>query len=314
MVQKRKRKKNNYSSIIIAVLLLIIAVLLTIIFVKSKDSNKNDYETTPTTIESVKKETTTKKSNTQTTTSKKETVSTSNQTTTTTVKRPNSIYADIKYRSTKAKVASTKHGKNLMLLNNYNCLPDDYKWNLVYWSNGEAIPESVRWSKRNGALNAVDKDVYAFAKKMFQDAAAADHPLELVSAYRSLELQDKLFGRAVDRYMSQGLTKEQAIKKENIERTFPGTSEHHSGLCMDVLNKGNQYLSVQFDKSPEFKWLSENAENYGFVLRYPKDKENITEIMYEPWHYRFVGVDNAKEMNRLNMCLEEYIDYLDGKK
>ena len=75
--------------------------------------------------------------------------------------------------------------------------------------------------------------------------------------------------------------------------------------------KGNRDHSENFEKTAQFKWLSENAENYGFILRYPKDKTNITEIIYEPWHYRYVGVEHAKKMNQLGMCLEEYIEYLE---
>ena len=93
----------------------------------------------------------------------------------------------------------------------------------------------------------------------------------------------------------------------NYQQTInrPCTSEHNLGLAVDF-----NYINNEFEKTKEFSWLQKNAENYGFILRYNKNKENITQVNYEPWHWRYVGVDNAKKMNELNMCLEEYLEYL----
>ena len=73
-------------------------------------------------------------------------------------------------------------------------------------------------------------------------------------------------------------------------------------------------VTEDFDTTAEYRWLQENAEDFGFILRFPADKESVTGIRFEPWHYRYVGVEHAKEMNRLGMCLEEYIDYLNAQK
>lgn len=85
----------------------------------------------------------------------------------------------------------------------------------------------------------------------------------------------------------------------------PGASDHNLGLAVDFNNVDND-----FENSKAYKWLSENAEDYGFILRYPKDKVSITGIEYESWHWRYVGKEHAKKMNELDMCLEEYVDYL----
>lgn len=85
----------------------------------------------------------------------------------------------------------------------------------------------------------------------------------------------------------------------------PECSDHNLGLAVDF-----NYVKEDFENTKAFKWLTKNAENYGFILRYPKGKEYITKVDYEPWHWRYVGEENAKKMNELNMCLEEYVEYL----
>ena len=85
----------------------------------------------------------------------------------------------------------------------------------------------------------------------------------------------------------------------------PGTSEHNLGLAVDF-----NYVNLDFEETESFKWLQKNAENYGFILRYKKEKEEITKVDYEPWHWRYVGEKHAKKMNELDMCLEEYVEYL----
>ena len=106
----------------------------------------------------------------------------------------------------------------------------------------------------------------------------------------------------------QGMSEEEAKKEAATRVAIPGTSEHHLGLAVDINS-----VETSFENTKAFKWLQKNAENYGFVLRYPKDKKAITKIIYEPWHYRYVGVEHAKEMNRLGLCLEEYIDLLNDQ-
>ncbi len=133
--------------------------------------------------------------------------------------------------------------------------------------------------------------------------------MKTISAYRTYEYQEGLFKKRVKRFMDEnGLSEEKATAKAATMVARPGTSEHNLGLAVDINS-----VETNFENSKAFKWLQENAEDFGFVLRYPKDKKAITKIIYEPWHYRYVGVEHAKEMNRLGMCLEEYIDYLNAQ-
>lgn len=232
--------------------------------------------------------------------------------TSTTTKGPTSFYSGVKYRSPDAKTADImKHGRNLMLLNKQYELPEDFQWDLVYWSNGKHVDAMSLNYQKYDSVKAVDRETYEPLKKMFEDAKNDGVPLELVSAYRSISLQDRLFTRSVNSFKNRGYSESEAIKKANISRTFSGTSEHNTGYGFDILQKGKYTLDESFENTAQFKWLSEHAAEYGFILRYPKNKTAITGIMYEPWHYRYVGTENAVKMNEMGFCLEEYIEYLD---
>lgn len=125
------------------------------------------------------------------------------------------------------------------------------------------------------------------------------------STYRSPEKQKKLIEESIQEYLDDGKTEEEArtLTLRGIEE--PYSSEHNLGLAVDFNN-----VDYAFEETKAFSWLVKNAENYGFILRYPADKEDITKIKYEPWHWRYVGTEYAKEINRLGLCLEEYIEYL----
>ena len=109
--------------------------------------------------------------------------------------------------------------------------------------------------------------------------------------------------------MTLGISQEEAERLTDEYINKPGASDHNLGLAVDF-----NYVDNKFDDLEAFKWLKENAEDYGFILRYPKDKEEITKISYESWHWRYVGEEHAKKMNELNMCLEEYIEYLQNQE
>jgi len=181
----------------------------------------------------------------------------------------------------------------LVLVNKDNKLPEDFSINLI------AIDEHREFDSR--AINQL-KDTIENMRK----SGASN--VWVQSAYRSIETQTSLFNNKVNEYIRQGKTKKEAeaLTENTINR--PGTSEHNLGLAVDF-----NYVDYNFDTTKAFKWLKENAEKYGFILRYPKEKESITKVNYEPWHWRYVGVEHAKEINELGYCLEEYIEYLKNK-
>ncbi len=177
----------------------------------------------------------------------------------------------------------------LTLVNYENILPSDFNIELAN------IDRSRKFDVR-----AIDE-----LKKMLKDMKKDGiENVWVQSSYRDIKYQENIFNKKVNKYIEEGKTREEAERLTLKTINKPGTSEHNLGLAVDF-----NYVDYSFDTTKGFKWLKENAENYGFILRYPKEKEDITKIDYEPWHWRYVGVENAKKINQLGMCLEEYIEY-----
>ncbi|MDE5586904.1 MAG: M15 family metallopeptidase [Bacilli bacterium] len=143
------------------------------------------------------------------------------------------------------------------------------------------------------------------AKKAFEqmakDAQSQGYTIRAMSAYRSYQYQKDLYQRYVD---------QDGVEKADTYSARPGFSEHQTGLVVDIDNKSTVY--TKFDTTKEFIWMKENAANYGFILRYPEGKENITGYTYESWHYRYVGPEIAKKIEDLNITFDEYyVRYID---
>ena len=193
----------------------------------------------------------------------------------------------------------------LLLVNAQNPLPENYD----YEGNLTEMPTKYI----NGMLKQIDKDVWPYMQAMIDAQRAAEtNPknwLYVRSPYRSYATQKVLFGKETEKWLKTGLSSEEAETKAATVVTRPGTSEHNTGFSADF-----NIAEDSFESTAMFTWMQEHAADYGFVLRFPKDKQEITGITYESWHYRFVGINNAKEMNRLNMCLEEYVEYMNNKK
>lgn len=148
--------------------------------------------------------------------------------------------------------------------------------------------------------------------KMFNDMKKENINLYAISGYRSFDYQKNLFENAIKKQMKNGLSYEQAEQKVKTVNAKPGTSEHQLGLAIDVSN--NFSLSQDFENTDAGAWIKQNCYDYGFIVRYPNDKTDITKIIYEPWHLRYVGLAHAKYMQQNNLSLEEYIDVLKEQK
>jgi D-alanyl-D-alanine carboxypeptidase len=130
--------------------------------------------------------------------------------------------------------------------------------------------------------------------------------LMVCSAYRSIVRQTELFDDRKAGYMSEGMNEEEAIAATLQYTTRPGTSEHHTGLAVDIVTPEYQNLDEGYAETAAAQWLLENAADYGFILRYPKGKEGMTQVDFEPWHYRYVGEEAAEVIMENGYCLEEY--------
>jgi len=139
-------------------------------------------------------------------------------------------------------------------------------------------------------------------RKMYDAGKTAGVILSPFSAYRNTQRQKKNFEDKIESEQKTGKNRKEAVAAASQSILPPGCSEHEAGLAIDIVNT---YES--FDQTNEFKWLMENAQNYGFILRYPKDKADITLVKYEPWHWRYVGVENAQKIKASGKCLEEYL-------
>lgn len=178
----------------------------------------------------------------------------------------------------------------LILVNRNYILPEDYVPDLDYAVTGDTSSKKL------------DSRVAPHYNEMYLAAKEDGITLTTVSGYRSWDLQKSNFERKINKYLDMGYSKVEATQEAATIILPPGTSEHNAGLAMDICS-----LEQSFENTEEFEWLMENAEDYGFVLRYPKDKQDKTEIIYEPWHWRYVGVENAKKINASGLCLEEYL-------
>ncbi len=178
----------------------------------------------------------------------------------------------------------------MLLVNRDFILPDDFEVELAPCITDN--PDSLK----------LDYRVAPHYNEMYLAALEDDIELVPISGYRSVERQQRNFENKIDKYLNQGYGKIEATQMAATIILPPGTSEHNAGLAMDICS-----LEQNFEETEEFEWLSENAADYGFILRYPEDKQDITKIIYEPWHWRYVGVETAKAMKASGQCFEEYL-------
>ena len=181
------------------------------------------------------------------------------------------------------------NGKRFIMVNPWNYVPEDYKVEIGKYSGKKMAKECIEP-----------------LKAMLKDCRAAGHGVLVVSTYRTHAQQTYLHNRMINRYLGYGYSKTAAKKKASTISAVPGTSEHQLGLAFDIVDSSYTKLNYDQAKTDTQKWLMKNSWKYGFNLRYPTGKSEITGIIYEPWHYRYVGLELAKELYDRDVCLEEY--------
>lgn len=156
----------------------------------------------------------------------------------------------------------------------------------------------------------LDERCAEYAKRMIADAAEDGIELTVVSAYRSVQKQQENLESYIQRLRDAGYTSKEAKSLAEKEIALPYTSEHNAGLALDILTpdwwQSHDDVTADFENTEQFRWLSENAHKYGFIMRYPKEYESVTGYIYEPWHYRFVGVFYAGKIKDSGLPLEYF--------
>ena len=199
---------------------------------------------------------------------------------------------------TKAEAAAMLADPMMVLVNHTNKMPDNYTFD----------------TKECGAQTAVNKTLQTPACDAFlemQKAAAADGvTVWMQSGYRSVKYQTGLYERKTKYYTDRGYDTATAKEMAAAVVNPPGYSEHNCGLAADLNSPEHTGLDEGFENTTAFRWLCEHAVEYGFILRYPKGAEDKTEITYEPWHWRYVGRENAAKISASGLCFEDYIAQL----
>ncbi len=179
----------------------------------------------------------------------------------------------------------------LLLVNPWNEIPEDYEVTL------KMLPDGMK----------VDERAYDDLTAMLQACRDAGLRPKICSAYRTHSKQAYLHKNKIARLRAAGYSQAAAQEEAGRWVARPGTSEHELGLALDIVSQSYQALTKKQEQTKEQKWLMEHCWEYGFILRYPNDKSEITGIGYEPWHYRYVGVEVAQDVRRSGLCFEEYL-------
>lgn len=190
----------------------------------------------------------------------------------------------------------TSQGQPVLLVNPWNFVPEGYDAALVTIRRFGAYTDML-----------VAEECYEPLMQMLSDCKSAGHKTYIVSAYRSQQDQEKNYQRKVNEYLSKGYSEAEARVLAAKVVAVPGTSEHQLGLALDIVDASWPYLKNEQANMPAQKWLMEHSWEYGFILRYPADKTDVTGIIYEPWHYRYVGKELAAELHACGLTLEEYL-------
>ncbi len=174
---------------------------------------------------------------------------------------------------------------NLIVVNRWNEIPENYSVTLIELDNGQKV----------------DSRIYPDLQEMF-DAMRAEGIYPTVrEGYRTAEEQQEVLEERIQRYMNEGYSRSRAERTAKKWVAVPGTSEHQLGIAVDINADKTRSTNDEV-----YTWLAKNAHNYGFILRYPLGKGDITGAEYEPWHYRYVGMEAAEKIFNNRICLEEY--------
>ncbi len=285
-VKKRRKKKKYIPAYIMLLAVIIIVVILIVVLFKSIAGNKSEETQTENTIPEV-----------STTTTEADTSHGGNVL----APKPN-------VGSNSTNTDTTESGA-VTAVNSNN--PDE-NWALYVIGNDNPLPDDFTVETKSVAgERELDVRCADYAIQMLNDAKTQNVGLFVTSAYRSVEKQAANMESYINTLIAQGYSQEEAKKQAEKEIALPGHSEHNAGLAMDIVSdtywSNHSDLDASFDQLPQYDWLIENSWKYGFILSYPKGKEDITGFIYEPWHYRFVGLEHAKKIHEVYESTGEFL-------
>lgn len=190
-------------------------------------------------------------------------------------------------------------------------------WNLVLINLSYGIEEEFTFDNAYFDDRIIDIRIGDAYKDMYEAALENGHTLVVKSGYRSINYENTQYNNELDALILTGVSEYDAMKKLDTTRPRVGHTEHHTGLAIDVatsdfLSSNNDTLGLSFAETEGFAWLVENCNDFGFILRYPENKVSITNVEFEPWHFRYVGVEHAKAITAKDLTLEEYLTNMDA--
>lgn len=208
---------------------------------------------------------------------------------------------------------ATVEGNNVLTveLENPEANNQNTEWNLILVNKDHKIPENYQFELQSvETKHKVDSRIVEPLEQMLSDARKQGLKPLVCSSYRTSQAQTILFEQKRNQFMKLGSNQAEAEEKASYWVTLPRTSEHEIGLAVDIVSLDYQVLDQKQESTPLQKWLIEHCAEYGFILRYPTHKNEITKVNYEPWHYRYVGVEVAREIQEKGLCLEEYLNVM----
>lgn len=188
-------------------------------------------------------------------------------------------------------------------------VPPEEDWALLLVNGDHPLPEGFGVPELTQLKNghAIDQRAYPALQAMMDDCRAAGHQPLICSSFRTWDTQEQLFEAEVENWLAKGYIREEAEAQAARWVARPGASEHQTGLAVDIVDINYQLLDEGQEDTAVQIWLMAHCAEYGFILRYPTDKSELTGVSYEPWHYRYVGTEAARAIMGGGLCLEEYL-------
>lgn len=247
-------------------------------------------------------------------TSKDTALTESEQNTTTSSNIENPTSSENKTSSSKSSSNKSSSGSSSAI--NTAATPGDSldSWNLKLVNGKNSLPkgfvvdtQAIKAKYARDVNMLYDARAVSYLNAMCAAAEKDGVNLLVISSYRTNKRQTTLFNNQVAKQRAKypNLSEDELKKKAATVSAYPGTSEHELGLAVDFNS-----VEESFENTRQYQWLKAHAAEYGFIMRYAKEKQDITGVIYEPWHYRYVGEKHAKKINELGYCLEEYVEYL----